>query len=313
MDTQNSVLCYGGLHMDRIARCVDRFQLGASNPVRTQTAPGGVANNIARNLANFGVTVGVASLLGEDSDGDRLLADLKQRGVDSTFTRRRLDFATAGYTAVLDEGGELALGLADMEIYGAFDLSHLDELLQHTPASNWWLADANLPAITLNHLGKRKRDHTLCAAPVSPSKALRWKDNLGAVDIFVGNRREAAVLTNTQINTPGDAAAAARLLKRQGPGLVIITLGPAGVVMASAGYCRHWTPPPTCVHDVNGAGDAFYAGFIAASLTGDTPDQALCQGLALASLSAELPQPVNSMAAETLRQRVAQIVPPTTL
>lgn len=313
MDTKNSVLCYGGLHFDRIARCVDDLHLGASNPVHVQSASGGVANNVAHNLSNLGVGVGLASLLGEDGDGDLLLASLEQYGVDGSLTRRRSNYTTAGYTAVLDHEGELALGLADMDIYDAFDRTHLDELLKPAMAWDWWLADANLPAETLAHLGENKRHQKFCAAPVSPSKAQRWRGNLHHVDLFVGNRREAATLTSAEINTTNDAALAARTLQAYGPDLVIITLGPDGVVMAANGDCAHWSTPPTSVLDVNGAGDALYAGFIAASLSDASPEQALRQGIALASLSAEQPGAVNDISLEALRQRSALIAPPTNL
>lgn len=309
MDDLNSVLCFGGLHFDRIARCTDGFQLGASNPVNAQSAPGGVANNIARNLSNLDVAAGIASLLGQDSDGDQLLASLKEQGIDSSLTRQHPDFTTAGYTAVLDEEGELALGLADMDIYEAFDPDHMDTLLAQSPRANWWLADANLPAETITHIGKNKGNRKLCAAPVSPSKAQRWKGNLGTVDVIVGNRREAAVLTETHLSSVDDAAVAARSLQSQGPDLVVITMGPDGVVMASGRECAHWSPPPTAVRDVNGAGDAFYAGFLAAYVVGQTAELSLRQGLGLASLSAEKPEPVNLFDPDFLSQRVSQIAP----
>jgi len=313
MNTKNSVLCYGGLHYDRLAHCLDDFQLGASNPVRSLAEPGGVASNIARNLANLNVQVGIASLLGEDSDGDQLLATLTQCGVDTSLTQRNSSCTTAGYTAVLDKEGELALGLADMDIYDRFDPAHLEHLLAPSLTSNWWLVDANLPADTLNHIGLNKRDQTLCAAPVSPSKAKRWRGNLYPVDIFAGNRREASVLTDSEISTTNDASVAARALQSQGPELVLITLGPDGVVMAEGNSCAHWSIPRTSVCDVNGAGDALYAGFIAARVDATRPVQALRQGIALASLTAEQSGAVIDIEPETLHERMALIAPPTLL
>jgi len=313
MDKNNSVLCFGGLHFDRIARCLDDFQPAASNPVRVQSAPGGVANNIARTLSNLGVRVGLASLLGEDSDAEQLLVGLKRCGIDGSLTRQRSGLTTAGYTAVLGQDGELALGLADMEIYDAFTPAHLDKILEPSLGSDWWLAEANLPADTLAHLGAHKRGQIFCEAPVSPSKAVRWRGNLRPVDLFAGNRREAAVLAEIEINTATDAAAAARVLQSQGPNLVIITLGPDGVVMAAGDDCGYWPTPPTTVQDVNGAGDALYAGFIAARLNAAPPEQALAQGIALASLTAEQPGAVIGLKQEALRNRMAQITVPTTL
>ncbi len=64
-------------------------------------------------------------------------------------------------------------------------------------------------------------------------------------------------------------------------------MGEAGAVAAAGGAARGWPAPPTEVCDVNGAGDGFAAGVVEALSRGAGMDDAMAQGLALASLVAE--------------------------
>ena len=45
------IACIGGANIDRTARCTGDVIWGSSNPVRVEAAPGGVALNVAANLA----------------------------------------------------------------------------------------------------------------------------------------------------------------------------------------------------------------------------------------------------------------------
>lgn len=288
-----SVLCFGALHYDSVAQCFEPFALRTSNPVRARTVPGGVAHNVARNLAGLGATVGLSSLVGGDGEGDRLLSLLDDYRIDRKLVQRLSDSTTARYTAVLGPDGELAAGLADMEIYERYDIQHLERHLAQARRWPVWLADANLPEETLAQLARQKGDRLLCAAPVSAAKALRWRDCLAQVDILVANALEAEALTGIAVADRDAAVAAAQALRAQGPRYVVVTRGSDGVVLASGDTTGHWGVPDRPVVDVNGAGDAFLAGFLYFLGRGGTPVEAVSGGLALASLTAEAEAPVR--------------------
>lgn len=308
-----SILCFGALHYDRIARCLAPFRAHASNPVSSHKTPGGVAHNVARNLANLGLDIGLSTLVGGDGEGDRLVAGLEDYRIDSKLIQRRSEHPTANYTAVMDQDGELAVGLADMAIYDTYDESYLNSVLPQARRWQVWLADANLPAETLELLGKQKGERLLCAAPVSPQKAEKLKGRLASFDLLVGNIYEAAVLTGRTLDTVADAASAAKELMAQGPKTVVVTLGAQGAVVASEGQCGHWQSPETDLQNVNGAGDSFYAGFLAAYAQGIAPEVAVTHGLALASLTAESLHPVrDGLKPADMEARIASI-PPCTL
>ncbi|WP_259781095.1 PfkB family carbohydrate kinase [Aestuariispira ectoiniformans] len=307
-----SILCFGALHHDRIAKCLVPFRARASNPIVSRKTPGGVAHNIARNLANLGLEIGMSTLVGGDGEGDRLIAGLEDYRIDSKLIQRRSEHPTASYTAVMDVDGELAVGLADMAIYDTYDAAYVNSVLAQARRWQVWLADANLPAETLELLSKQKGERLFCAAPVSPAKAEKLVGNLQNVDVLVGNGYEIAVLAGKTIETSEDAASAARELVSQGVKVVVVTMGPNGAVMATSEECGHWSIPDTALKNVNGAGDSFYAGFLAAYAQGIPATVSVTHGLAMASLTSESDDPVrDGIKPADLQARIATIAAPT--
>ena len=63
-----TVICIGGAAVDRKYRAAERLIPETSNPARGVTAFGGVARNVAENLANLGVPVAIVSAVGDDHD-----------------------------------------------------------------------------------------------------------------------------------------------------------------------------------------------------------------------------------------------------
>ena len=284
-----NILCFGAAHFDRTVQCTEQYVPAASNPVRTlHRKPGGVGRNIAVHLRLLGNNVAMLGAVGDDGDGEHVIAALSQIGIN---TRRITKFKgkhTAGYTAVLDETGELALGMMDAEVYDFLSVDLLADQLANLQAWPWWLIDANLPVATIAWLAENKGPSKFCAATVSPSKAARFAPVLDKIDLLITNRAEAKVLTGIDIKEIDQAKTAISQLRDKGVTDAVITLGAQGVVSSHQDDCAFWQPLTTKVRDVNGAGDAFYSGFLSCfAKPGATMDDAMCQGLAMASLTAE--------------------------
>jgi sugar/nucleoside kinase (ribokinase family) len=63
-----------------------------------------------------------------------------------------------------------------------------------------------------------------------------------------------------------------RMFHEMGPGTVILTMGKDGTLVSESGEITAHVPArPVEVHDATGAGDAFWAGFLAAMLDGEPP------------------------------------------
>ena len=89
------VVCVGAAHVDRIARCKGEFVPGASNPVTTSESAGGVARNVAANLARLGREVALVSAIGADAEGEKLMVALGHEGIDVSAVLRGAGHPTA--------------------------------------------------------------------------------------------------------------------------------------------------------------------------------------------------------------------------
>ena len=304
--TAGGVVCIGAAHLDRTARCEGEFVPGSSNPVKLRESPGGVARNVATHLARLGREVALASAVGSDAEGERVMSALARDGIDASAVLRR-DGPTASYTAILEPGGELVAGLVEGAIYEALDPAFVTDLGRRFAAWPAWLVDANVPAAGLADLAAPGR---LFACAVSPVKAARLRPCLGQLEGLFANRAEVAALAGRAVASADDALEAGHALRDAGLGTAFVTLGGQGVAVAAAGVSAVWPALPSAVRDVNGAGDAFAAGVIDGLLGGAALNDAVGRGLAVASLAAECDGPVPpALDLETLAKRAAQARP----
>jgi 1-phosphofructokinase len=107
------------------------------------------------------------------------------------------------------------------------------------------------------------------------------------------NADELASLTGHEAadleDDPAVAARAARALLDRGVETVLVTLGGAGAVLATAAGTWHASVPPTTVVSTVGAGDSSLFGYLLGDLRQLAPDQRLALAVAYGSAAAELP------------------------
>jgi len=278
------IACIGAAHIDRKARALAPVVAGSSNPVAVTKGFGGVARNVAENLARLGASVKLLSRVGRDAEGNGVAAALMALGIDIAGIERVDGTATASYTALLEPGGQLVVALADMAIYDGMDERFMAERLARIGGCGAWFVDANLPAAGIAALAAAKPDGTLLAADtVSVAKAPRLAPALGRIDLLFCNEAEAAALT-----APGPRVEAmARRLIESGLGAVVVTLGAAGALWASEGDSERVPAPSARTRDVTGAGDALTAAALLGRVQGLALGQALRRGLAAAALTVE--------------------------
>src|SRR4030095_15320136 len=76
------VVVIGGANMDFKCQSKAPMVLRTSNPGRMAATIGGVACNIARNLARLGVPTALFTVVGQDEFGARILREARGRGID---------------------------------------------------------------------------------------------------------------------------------------------------------------------------------------------------------------------------------------
>lgn len=258
--TPLDILCLGGATLDRKYRSRAPLVAGSSNPASAHVSAGGVARNVCETLVRLGARAGLATLVGDDDAGRRIVADLAALGADVSAVRTVAGERTAEYVAVLDADGSLATGLADMAIFERFDLPDLERLAPALTSARWVFADCNLPAPILAALITLAADapFRLALDPVSVAKAARLPPRLDGVDLMILNRDEAAALTQT--DEPQEAI---DRLRDRGAGSVVLTDGSGPVRIASPEGRALVPVEAATVLDVTGAGDALIGATLA--------------------------------------------------
>ncbi|WP_019587339.1 carbohydrate kinase [Deinococcus apachensis] len=291
-DNEPRVVAVGGANLDVKARTLAPAVPGTSNPGATTQAPGGVARNIAENLARLGVPTHLIAAVGRDPNGDLLLRETEAAGVDVRDVLR-LDSPTGTYTAVLDEHGELIIAVAAMGATDALTPAALNDRRGVLRGASWVIADGNLSAQTLTHL------LTLCTQggtpvifePVSMPKAARLLPALEAglaPHTVTPNVAELAALVGREVpNTPRALAEAAGQLHARGVQTVWVRRGEWGSLLSTPDGVTDLPTLPAQVADVTGAGDAMLAAYLAALLAGHSPAEAARHGHAAAALTVE--------------------------
>ena len=315
------VVCVGGAVVDRHLHLHAPPVLATSNPARGSSSPGGVARNVAENLALLGVPVRLVSRVGDDDAGRELLAGLAGRGVDASGVRVVPGAATAQYVAVLDPDGELVLGVAAMDVLDGLAPTDVEAAWPPgsapgselgSPGSTWLLLDCNLPAAVLaGALRRAAWDGTRIAVEaVSTPKVVRLADRapgvagppLAGVAVLFGNLDEAFALAGA-LGLPvpgaggdggaeGGAEGLALALVAAGAEAVVVTLGARGAVVADGAGARAVPGRPAHVVDVTGAGDALVAVTLAALVAGAPLDDAVRAGTEAAAATVESPRSV---------------------
>lgn len=276
---KSSVICIGSALWDTIARAKAPLHPGADVPGHISRQMGGVALNVALSLADKGVSVAILSAVGNDPDGDSLLAAAEARGVDCSLVTRG-DFPTDNYMAVESPNGEVFAAVADchsLEHLGADILAPLEDgrlANPDMPYTQTIIVDGNLSEKTLATFAQRKLGAAgfLIFVPASPGKAERLRDSLKSCGgTLFANRIEAELLCKTTFENSTDAACGIRSLGAN----AIVTDSAKMATWVEGENILSAIPPDVKVTSVTGAGDAFLAGFICSNLSSHASSECL--------------------------------------
>jgi pseudouridine kinase len=308
------VVCVGAANLDRKLRSTEGLALRTSNPASQSESFGGVARNIAENLARLGTTVALLTAIGADSSGAALLDHAESLGIDVRGALRLDGCCSGTYTAVLDRDGEMVVALADMALYDRMEPAFVDARQAQLAGAALVVADLNLPRDTVAALAHQARRNAtpLVLVAVSEPKMARLPDDLSGVRLLILNAGELAARVQRPLPDGAAFAEAIRAVQAQGAQDLIVTRGARGVLVTAGDGIVDLPAPPVDVVDVTGAGDAFAAA-ICWSLVQDRGDNsaddlvlACRRGLHLSALTLGVPETVHpglgpdSLATESL-------------
>ncbi len=288
MKTSAQIICIGSVLWDVIGRARAVMREGSDVPGRITRLPGGVAMNIAMTFRRFGLTPSLLTVIGQDAEGEELLAAAAQMGMDTTHVYRSDDLPTDVYMAVEGANGLIA-AIADAHSLEAAGDKILRPLFDGTlgsaeaPFRGVVALDGNLTTALLTKIARSREMEAadLRVAPASPGKAERLRPLLDTphATLYV-NLEEAGYLAQDRFSNAADAASA---LRDRGAARVLVTDG--GKDAADCGEHGLFVsgPPQVLVTRVTGAGDTFMAAHIAAELQGIDPAGALSLALRAAA------------------------------
>lgn len=300
---ERTIMCIGGANHDSKAASKQPIRLASSNPVTVTESCGGVARNIAETLAGLACKTALLTVVGDDKAGQWVLEETRRRGVDVSQAIVLQGENTGTYTALLDDTGEMFLAFANMEIYDKWTPLLLKDKWSHIASSELVIADTNLPADTLQELIKRCKEESvpLFIDPVSSEKSKKLPQELHGVTAIFPNLEEACLLAGVEVSTDADYGLLAEAIQARGIKHVFITLGGAGVVYAGEEGTQHFSPIPTKVVEVTGAGDAFVAGIAYGIMHQHSYMTSCSYGLAAAHITL---QTLQSVARELTEERL---------
>ncbi|MCS6774887.1 MAG: PfkB family carbohydrate kinase, partial [Thermoflexales bacterium] len=230
------VLVVGAANFDIKGRMQHSPKLTSSNRALIRTSFGGVARNIAENLARLGVPVTLLTAVGDDYAGEDLLDSANEVGVDVSRALVVEGEITGTYLAVLDEGGDLFIGLDDLRVLRHVTPEYLQRNEDVFRGCALVALDLNLSEGALRtaiHLA-RAHHKPICIDPTSAMRAPSLRPYLHLVDVVTPNIAEAeALLDESPILTSDDALIAARQLVRRGVKVAVITQAERGACYAT--------------------------------------------------------------------------------
>ncbi len=237
--------------------------------------PGGAPANVAYQAQRLGCRGTLVTRIGQDADGEELLAFLKGKGLDLSAVQRDLQYPTGRVTVEMDATGKHTFTIHTQV---AWDRLQLDDSVRQV------VSDA--AAICFGTLSQREsesRETIQSVLDLAPQQCLRVFDvnlrqrffsrdiiaqSLRRADLVKLNDEEVTVLAGLFGYPESPIEFCAAMFAHTSVQIVCVTRGAAGCLICSRDETVDIPGVPVQVVDTVGAGDAFTGAFIVALLRG---------------------------------------------
>ncbi len=246
---------------------------------------GGKGANQATAAARLGAPVQFIGAVGADDFGARRIEEMAAAGVDVAAIARVADSPTGVALITVNAHGENTIIVAAGANWRVTEQDISGTMLAMA-AGGVLVAQLELPLETVAAgLACGQAAGLTTLLNTAPYKA-EARGLLQHVDILVANAMEAGDLAEwASPATEENAADVAARLRARGPRTVIVTLGAAGVIVATGAATLLIPAPRVHVVDTTGAGDCFTGAFAAALVGGAGIDEAARRAVSAASYS----------------------------
>ena len=282
------IVVIGAIFVDIKGYPESNFIPSGRNAGRVEHVHGGVARNVAEDIANCELRPTFVSLVDDSGTGQDVIRKLKDHKVNTDYIRTTRD-GMGTWLAVFDNDGDVYSSISKRP-----DLLPITNILDEQGDEIISQADSIVIEICVDkEIVKRvfklakKYKKKVFAVVANMGIALQRRDFLQSIDCFVCNIQEAGMLfsddyTNVSKEEMVDILSK-KVIAAQIPSM-IITMGGEGAVFADKfGMKGHCPARRVEVKDTTGAGDSFCAGVAIGLTYGKTLEEACEIGAHLAA------------------------------
>ncbi|WP_135556424.1 PfkB family carbohydrate kinase [Paenibacillus cymbidii] len=297
-----SVVVIGTIFIDCKGFAGGPYHALSRNLGRIEFVHGGVARNVAENMANLDVPVTFLTTADRSGIGQEVLDRLTRNGINCDHIAKYDGEGMGMWLAILDENGNLAGSISQMP-----DLAHYEELIRLEGEQTISQASHVVLELDLNEQVSR-RVVELAALYKKPVYGIpgnfdvisRHPELLRGMACFICNHHEAERLLNADLSAmlasmPAAEAADAIIpllrayLNESGVQSIVVTMGAHGSVYCddAAGTAGYQPVFPVRLVDSTGAGDAFFSGAVTGLVRGLPLAEAVVCGTRVAAWTIE--------------------------
>src|SRR5690606_9730684 len=167
------VLVIGSAGIDVKGRPQHELEWETSNLGRVRNSVGGVARNIAENLARLEVETILLTAVGKDSAGRRVIRKCELAGIDCQYIRTVPQARTGTYMALLTPDGDLMAAISDFAVMNAINAGYLHSQEHLFENAAMVVIDATLSAEALQTVFELAGRYNVrvCVDPTTPALA----------------------------------------------------------------------------------------------------------------------------------------------
>lgn len=259
------IVVIGAVFVDVKGYPEDTFIPTGRNRGRVEQVHGGVARNVAEDVANCELRPTLISLVDEGGTGEDVVRKLKNHKVNTEYIRATRD-GMGTWLAVFDNDGDVVASISKRpNLLPIVDIlrDHGDEIIGNCDSV---ILEIDIDKEIVKQVFRlaKKYNKRVYAVVANMSIAMERRDFLQSVECFVCNIQEAGILFFDDYSgkTPDEMVEilAEKVRAAQIPSM-IVTMGGDGAVYADMHGDKGFCPARKVeVKDTTGAGDSFCAG-----------------------------------------------------
>jgi pseudouridine kinase len=272
----HKICVIGGMNFAVISKIDSDLQNDSSICGEVKTRFGGVARNIALNLAKYDeLDIEFITVLSNDILGNIAKEELKSYHIsfdNSLFMEKWESY----YCETICKSGHY--GVNDMKLIGLLNPEHLAKLKNHIEQASIIVVDANLNKETLEYIVHNINVPVICDT-TSNQKCRRILKIIDKISTIKMNYSEACTLCNIETQAVPDIDTLKSALQKLPIKNMYVTLGVFGSFFISqTEYYHHNITNKIEAKNVLGAGDAFTSGIIKGILNNMSVEEILKYG-----------------------------------